>query len=344
MNMLPGTSSSPHIHSGNAVGRIMRQVMLALLPAIVVYVALFGWGIVLTLLLAMLTALGCEALMLRLRQRPLAPFLGDGSALLTAMLLALALPPLAPWWLIVTGTAFAIIIAKHLYGGLGYNPFNPAMVGYVVLLISFPREVTDWLPPASLSGHHTGLGEALQAIFAGATATAPDSVSMATPLDMLKTQLGQGHATGEILASPVYGVFAGTGWEWIALAYLAGGLWLLYVRAIRWHIPAAMLASLAIVSGFFYLIDPQHYASPLFHLLGGAAMLGAFFIATDPITASTTDRGRLLYGAGIGLLVYVIRAWGGYPDGVAFAVLLMNIMAPTLDQFTRPRVFGRGRS
>ncbi|MER2602393.1 MAG: RnfABCDGE type electron transport complex subunit D, partial [Candidatus Competibacter phosphatis] len=165
----------------------------------------------------------------------------------------------------------------------------------------------------------------------------------ATPLDVLRTRLGLGLTVTEIRNSPVFGIVAGQGWEWAALGFLLGGLWLVYIRAADWRIPVGMLGGLAAISSVFYLIDPLHYAPPWFHLWSGAAIFGAFFIATDPVTASATPRGRLIYGAGIGILVYIIRGFGGYPDGVAFSVLLMNIAAPTIDLYTQPRVFGARR-
>jgi len=244
------------------------------------------------------------------------------------------------------GVLAAIVVAKHLYGGLGYNPFNPAMIGYVVLLISFPREMSTWLIPHGLDQPHAmTLFETLQAIFGGTLPArfAPDALTGATPLDLLRTQLGLGLNVTEIRNSPVFGIVAGQGWEWAALGFLAGGLWLIYTRTADWRIPAGMLGGLAVIATVFYLIDPQRYAPPWFHLWSGAAIFGAFFIATDPVTASTTPRGRLIYGAGIGVLVYVIRGFGGYPDGVAFSVLLMNIAAPTIDLYTQPRVFGARR-
>ncbi len=323
----------------------MFRVILALLPAVAVYAWLFGWGVIINLLLAVGVALSCEAAMLTVRDRPLLPTITDGSAILTALLLVFALPPLAPWWLTTIGVAFAIIVAKHLYGGLGFNPFNPAMIGYVVLLVSFPRELTLWSLPAQLSEHTLDFGSTLNYIFSG---TLPahlgiDALTSATPLDMMKTQLGLGHTTSGIIAAhPVFGFMGGKGWIWINLLLLAGGLWLIYRRIINWHIPATLLGSLFAISLLFFLLDPQHAPSPLFHLFSGAAILGAFFIATDPVTAATSNIGRLWYGAGIGILIYVIRSWGGFPDGVAFAVLLMNMAAPTIDYYTKPRVFGHG--
>ncbi len=332
------TPSSPHMHANTSISQVMSKVLLALLPGIAVYVWLFGWGIVVQLSFATLLALGAEALMLKLRRRPLLPFLTDGSAIVTAWLLCLSIPPLAPWWITLIGVLLAIVLAKHLYGGLGYNPFNPAMVGYAALLISFPAEMTAWQSPQYLD-----IGQAAGLIFLAPPQEVLDAVTSATPLDFLKTQLGLDKTVAEVVtSSPLFGYLGGQAQEWISIAFLLGGLWLIRQRIIGWQIPAAMLGSLALMATVFHFYDPEHYASPGLHLFSGAAILGAFFIATDPVSASTTPRGRLIYGAGIGVLIYVIRTWGGYPDGVAFAVLLLNICAPTIDYYTKPRVFGHG--
>ncbi len=330
--------SSPHLHGPSALNNVMLQVCLALLPAMAAHAWLFGWGIVFNVVIASATALASEALVLRLRERPIAPALLDGSALVTALLLAIALPPLAPWWLVVVGSAFAIVFAKQLYGGLGFNPFNPAMVGYVVLLISFPREMTAWLSPSELREGTLTLGMSLEAVFAG---SALDGLSGATPLDSLKTQLGMGLRVDEAMRASLFGHLGGRGWEVVNGLILLGGLWLMFKRVISWQVPMAMLGSLFAIATLFHLINPELYAGPLFHLFSGGAMLGAFFIATDPVSGATSDRGRLLFGAGVGLLTFTIRSWGGYPDGVAFSVLLMNMAAPTIDYYTRPRVFGQ---
>lgn len=334
-------ASSPHLAPVDSVQRVMRTVLWALLPGIAAAWYLFGWGVLTNIAIAMLTALLCEALMLALRKKPLRMFLRDGSALVTALLLALCLPQLAPWWLTVLATAFAIIVAKHLYGGLGYNPFNPAMVGYVVALISFPTEMTQWVIPhtdmslwETLTWQFTGVMTYLEGIH---------GYTQATPLDTLKTQLGQGLTVGELADRPWWGVLGGQAWETLGAAFLLGGLWLLFRRVITWHIPVAMLLTLFLCALVFYTYDPDRYAPPLFHLFSGGTLLGAFFIATDPVSASTTPRGRLYYGAGIALLTYIIRTWGGYPDGIAFAVLLMNMAVPTIDYYTQPRVFGQRR-
>lgn len=338
------TPVSPHRHAHGTVRGMMLQVLYALLPGFAVYVWFFGWGVVVHALLAASVALAAEAAMLRARGRALRPFITDASAVLTGVLLALSLPPLAPWWVTVVGTAFAIVIAKQLYGGLGYNPFNPAMVGYVVLLISFPREMTVWPAADVVSGHYIGMMDSLRIVFLGQPGTVGlDAVSGATPLDLMKTQLGLDHMVSEIQSSPVFGDFGGKGWEWLSNAFFLGGLWLLFRRVISWQIPVGVLGSLILISVVFYAVDAGAYPTPMFHVFSGGAMLGAFFIATDPVSAATTPRGRLLYGAGIGLLTYVIRTWGGYPDGVAFAVLLMNLAAPTIDYYTQPRVLGHSK-
>ncbi|MGB5338832.1 MAG: electron transport complex subunit RsxD [Gammaproteobacteria bacterium] len=332
------TYSSPHLPVRDSVPVMMQHVLLALLPGILCASWIFGWGILINLLLATATAILAEAAMLAARKRPVRTTLLDGSAAVTGVLLALTLPPLTPWWVAVIGSLFAIVVAKQLYGGLGYNPFNPAMAGYVVLLISFPLELTLWTQP----GQSLHLLETLSLVFTGNTpdGLSLDAFTMATPLDSIKTRIGLNETLTEIQSGQLFGVLAGRGWEWINLAFLLGGIWLLVMKVIQWHIPAGMLAGLFISALLFYMINPDVYPSPVFHLLSGGAMLGVFFIATDPVSASTTPRGRIIYGTGIGVLTYIIRTWGGYPEGIAFAVLLMNLAAPTIDHYTRPRVFG----
>lgn len=333
---------SPYVTDSPSVSVIMLKVLLALVPGIIAYVWMFGTGVLISLTLASVTALVSEAVMLKLRSRPVLPFLLDGSALVTAWLLALALPPLAPWWLIVVGTLFAIVIAKQLYGGLGYNPFNPAMVGYAVLLISFPVLMTQWPSPFDIAGVKLSFIDQWHYIFSHTlpNGVTLDAISSATPLDTLKTQLRLQHSMADITAAPVFGIWGGKGGEIVAGAYLLGGLYLLQQRIVSWHIPAAYLGALAVVSGVFHLIDGNHYAGPLFHLFSGASMLCAFFIATDPISGPTTPKGKLIFASAIGALTWLIRVYGGYPDGVAFAVLLMNICVPLIDANTQPRVFG----
>ena len=344
--MLFKTASSPHQNQAITVDQVMRKVLLALIPGTIAAIIFFGWGVLIHIVIASITALVCEALMLMLRNRPVRPYLTDGSAIVTACLLALALPQLAPWWLTVIGTAFAIIFAKHLYGGLGFNPFNPAMAGYVVVIISFPREMTQWVPPLIEGYTHLNFIETFKLIFTG---IAPDrfswdAITMATPMDTLKVQLGLELSINDIhqhkTYGPLFGSLSGVGWEWINGLFLASGIWLAYKRLIDWRIPAGVLGMLFFLSNSFALYDYASFTPPSFHLFSGGIMLGAFFIATDPVTASTTRKGRWLYGMGIGLLIFIIRTWGGYPDGIAFAVLLMNMAAPLLDYYTMPRAYG----
>jgi electron transport complex protein RnfD len=332
--------SSPYVAPGNSLRRLMIQVIVALLPGTLTYTWFFGPGVLINIALAILFALAFEAAVLKLRKRPVLAHLGDCSAVVAAWLFALCLPMHSPWWLVLVGVGFTMIAGKHVYGGLGFNPFNPAMVGYVVLLISFPREMTTWYLPGSVSGATLSLADSIAYSLGTADIQQWDALSSATPLDQVKTGLGRQLAMSDIQGSPIFGQLAGKGWEWISLAWLAGGLWLLATRTIRWHIPVAFLLGVMTMASLFYLVDPANYASPLFHLLSGAVIIGAFFIATDPVTAATTERGRLVYGLMIGALVYVIRVWGGYPDGVAFAVLLANMCVPFIDYYTQPRVYG----
>ncbi len=337
------TLSSPFTGRPNSVTRAMLWVLVALIPGAIAEIWYFGWGILINLILAVATAVACEAGVLKLRNRPLTP-LADLSAVVTAVLFALAVPPTLSWWLTVLGVAFAVVVVKHLYGGIGYNPFNPAMAGYVLLLVSYPVQMTSWAPPSILNDHPLGLVDTLGVIFAH---TAPpgltwDAITSATPLDTMRTHLRLGETVSEIRNSPLWGDFGGRGWEWIGNWFLLGGLLLLYKRVITWHIPLSMLSGLLVMATVAWLLDPGTHPFPLFHMFSGAAILGAFFIATDPVTACTTQKGQLIYGALIGILTYTIRSWGGYPDAVAFAVLLLNMAAPTIDHYTQPRVFGHG--
>ncbi|MGD1982878.1 MAG: electron transport complex subunit RsxD [Chromatiaceae bacterium] len=339
------THSSPHRIGSQSVTRVMGLVLVALVPGTVALWWYFGWGVVINIALATSTAVAAEALILRLRRRAAGPVLIDLSAVVTGWLLAIALPPLLPWWQTVLGSAFAIIVVKQLFGGIGFNPFNPAMAGYVLLLVSFPVTMTRWLPPEVISGEGLSLLESLRVVFTGVLPAdgSWDVISSATPLDQMRNELSDNRMISEIRQSPLWGDFGGRGWEWVANWFLLGGLFLLWQRVISWRIPLSMLGGLVLVSGLFWAIDPETHPHPGFHLFSGAAIVGAFFIATDPVSASTTPRGQLIFGALIGVLVFIIRSWGGYPDAVAFAVLLMNMAAPTIDYYTQPRVFGQRR-
>jgi electron transport complex protein RnfD len=237
---------------------------------------------------------------------------------------------------------FAIVFAKHLYGGLGGNLFNPAMVAYVVALVSFPQAMTAWIPTTDVAAHGLGPLDTLLTILGGRPVNdlGWDAVTGATALDAIRTAAASGQPIDAVRGSSAFGQLAGRGWEWIAGWYLLGGAWLLYRRIISWHVPVAVIATALLFSSITWLADPATFPSPAVDLLSGALVLGAFFIATDPVSGCTSDRGRLVFGAGVAILTLVIRRWGGYPDGVAFAVLLMNMAAPLIDRYTRPRIYG----
>jgi electron transport complex protein RnfD len=349
--------TSPHAHGGNTTSRIMLLVILATVPGIIALTYFFGWGNLINIALASVTALSCEAIVLRIRKRPVMFVLKDNTALLTAVLLGIALPPFAPWWVTVVAVSFSMIFAKHLYGGLGNNPFNPAMVGYALVLISFPVQMTTtWASPFFLNqdilsaGQTLSLADTLSVIFSSAPALT-DGYSGATPLDTYK-HLAKNETAIEILQGPLFADatsggsasnwFAG-GWEFVNIAFLIGGLALLALRIFTWHIPFSLLAALGTCSMIFGW-DADLYVPWSLHIFTGATMLGAFFIATDPVSASTTPLGKIIFGAGIGILIFVIRTWGAYPDAVAFAVLLMNFAAPLIDTYTQPRTYGHDKA
>jgi len=334
--------TSPHATGPLSTATVMQWVLLATLPGIFALTIFFGWGTLVNVLCAATFALAFEALALTLRKRPLGFYLKDYSALVTAFLLGIALPPGSEWWLIAIGTGSAILLAKHLYGGMGYNPFNPAMIGYVVLLISFPVQMTSWVAPSgAFEGQTLGLADAFIACFTGKEAV--DAVTMATPLDLMKQN--NTLLVDELWnANPQFGHWGGLGWEWANIGFLAGGLLLLYKRIFTWHAPISMLIALFVMAAIFHHGgSAESGGSPLFHLLSGATMFGAFFIVTDPVTSATSNKGRMIYGATIGILVYVIRAWGNYPDAIAFAVLLMNFAAPFVDHYTQPTTYGHNK-
>jgi len=333
MNLATLLSTSRHRTLTTA--QIMQLVIVAAVPGIIVMTWVFGIGVLFNIVWLTAVALAMEAAALACRGKNLRRGLGDYSAIVTALLLALSMPPASPWWLGVIGIFFAIVVAKQLYGGLGYNPFNPAMAGYAVLLISFPVEMTRWLLPVQMNAALPDLS-ALLAQFTGTSQESMDAYVGATALDQFKLERGGMTVEEYWQGNPLYGTFSGTGWEWINAAFLTGGLYMLYRKIITWHIPTAMLASLSLFALLFYDGGSSNSAgSPLFHLFGGAAMMGAFFIATDPVSGPATNRGKLIYGGLIGFLVYSIRVWGTYPDGVAFAVLLANFCAPAIDLFWR---------
>jgi electron transport complex protein RnfD len=332
-------TTPPYLVKKTSVQSVMLQVLAALLPGIAAYVWIFGPMILLQIAIATVAALAGEAFILKLRDKPLKLFLSDGSAIVTAWLIALAFPPLAPWWLIVVGTLIAIIVAKHLYGGLGQNPFNPAMIAFAVCIVSFPALMSQW-PPVDLQA---SLGDQMRLVFG--LLPRLDAMSGATPLDALKTALKVSEGTttvSSVLAdASTFGHLAGKGWEWVMAGYLLGGLWLWQRKIITWHAPTGFIAGIALLAGALWLWQPAAFATPLFHLFSGGVMLGAFFIVTDPVSGCTTPKGKLIFGFAAGALAYLIRVFGGYPDGVAFAVLLLNICVPLIDMYTQPPIFGK---
>lgn len=337
--------SSPHAHKAFSTSRLMLDVILATVPGIIALSYYFGWGILINILWASLLALGMEALVMVLRKRPVGFYIKDYSAVVTAVLLALAIPPYGPWWILLIGVFFAVVVAKHAFGGLGYNPFNPAMVGYVVLLISFPVQMTVWATPSTLLDGQTlpGLVESLRIVFFGVDLA--DGTTGATALDLFRQK--DALMVDQLYAqTPVFseGMFASVGQEWINLAFLIGGIFLLVRKTYTWHAPVGMLGALLILPMIWYDGGSSaSHGSSLFHLFTGATMLGAFFIITDPVSGCTSNLGRLIFGAGVGLIVFVIRSWGNYPDAVAFGVLLMNFAAPLLDYYTQPRTYGHDK-
>ena len=335
-----------------STNQLMILVCAGLIPGAITQFYFFGWGILINLILCSSFAISAEALVLKIRSRSILATLKDNSALLTGLLLGLAIPPLLPWWMSFIGVYFAIIFAKHLYGGLGYNPFNPAMIGYVLLLISFPLAMTNWLPTQELLILKPNLIQSIELTFLGVTnelnnialiRTMADGFTMATPLDHIRTSLSQGFMLSEILEpSEQNSSFSinSLSWIWVNVAYLVGGIYLLFLKIIRWHIPVSIIASMIIVSTILSIIDDQIYLSASDHLFYGASMIGVFFIATDPVSASTTQKGRLIFGALIGFTLIMIRTFGSYPDAFAFAVILLNIASPTIDHYFRPKVYG----
>ena len=332
---------SPFIQKAASVTNIMLMVILALVPGLIFYVYFFGVGVLLNVVVASLTALIAEYFVLKMRKLPPKVYLSDGSALVAAWLLALSIPSIAPWWIIVVGTLFTIVIAKHFYGGLGSNIFNPAMIGYAVLLISFPAIMTKWPSPIENSLSIESIRQALQVFFYGLTQVG-DGLTSATPLDYIKTELLQGQILPDITIPNVGLATILTSTQIISLAYLLGGIVLLHKKIISWHLPITYLLSLAFISGLFHLIDPNNYSTISFHLLNGGTMLCAFFIITDPVSGPTTPKGKIWFAFMVAILVYVIRVFGGYPEGIAFAVIFMNICVPLIDNLTQPKVFGHG--
>jgi electron transport complex protein RnfD len=307
-------SSSPHLHSENCVATTMRDVVIALLPALFAAIYFFGMDAVTVVLTCVITAVLSEAIAQKIMHREVT--ISDGSAVVTGLLLAFCLPPTIPLWIAAIGAAVAIVIGKHFFGGLGCNIFNPALIGRAFLVASWPVAMTTWVAPLGLDGV--------------SAATSVDSITTATPLAILKGGLAQGLPSyGQLFMGNIAGCLGETS----ALALLVGALYLLFRGHIDWRIPFSYLGTVFV---FTWLIG----ADPVFHLLAGGLMLGAFFMSTDWVTSPITKKGRIIFGIGCGLLTVIIRMWGGYPEGVCYSILLMNLATPLIDRYTRGRVFG----
>jgi len=350
---MPMLFSSPHVHGGDSIRMTMLTVMIALVPAGVVSVYLFGWLAVFLIVGCMLSAILAEAACLRLMGRPLTTLL-DNSAALTGLFLALTLPAATPWWMAVLGSVFAIVLGKQVYGGLGYNLFNPALSARVILLISFPLQMTSWLIPMHVGTSALDLYDLAQCwsfFLHGPDALhlGLDAITMASPLGHVKTEWTLGIGVPAALDAYHYsyldaflGREAGSIGETSALALLIGGIYLLARHTITWHIPFAYLATVLLLAAIFHAVDAERFAPPLFHLFAGGLILCAFFMATDPVSSPVTPAGQIVFGIGCGVLTWVIRSFGGYPEGAMFAVVLMNCAVPLIDHYFRPRVYGHG--
>lgn len=325
-------STSPHAHSGASVQRIMLDVIIALLPAVAASIYFFGWNALRLTAVCVIASVAIEALCRKMMGRNLG--INDLSAIVTGLLLALNLPPSLPSWMAIVGCIFAIAIAKQLFGGIGYNPFNPALVGRVALLVAFPVAMTKWndaLSPERWNG----------------LSWIVDATTTATPLGEIKETLSH---TGVIPADLMWssksminyilGDMSGSVGEVSAIALILGGIYLLWRRCISWHIPVAFIGTVAVFAGILHAVNPETNMPINFHLLAGGLMLGAIFMATDMVTSPITKKGMLIFGIGCGLLTMLIRRWGGYPEGVSFSILLMNAVTPLINRATHPRIFG----
>lgn len=352
--MKPLAISSPRQTNSRSVSDLMTILLYCLCPGIVMSFWFFGIGILLNIVIATAAALAFEAICLTFRGIDPRVQMKDLSAVVTAVLFAITIPIGTPWGFIVAGIAFAILISKHAYGGLGQNTFNPAMTGYLFLLLSFPLSMTTWhipihdltgaaISPLSIEGvRQSFIASFPFLVFDSSTSTAfIDGMAMATPLIEYKMASPNALATALSNDSSIWSRNAGTGWEIVNIAYLLGGLTLLGLKVIRWHIPLAIIGTVALMSLAFYASGSAAITgTPYMHLLGSATILGAFFIATDPVSAATTTSGRLIYGVVIGISLYSIRVWGSYLDAVAIAVVFGNFWAPMLDYFLKPTSYG----
>jgi electron transport complex protein RnfD len=314
--------SSPHIKDSDSVPKIMYSVIISLAPAIFASIYFFRFRAVWLYLACLLASLGTEAIFLWIRKKPMHS-IWDGSAVITGLLLAMTLPPSLSIELAVIGAVIAVGPGKQVFGGLGHNIFNPALVGRAFLQTAFPVAMTTWIPPA---------------------AAKINTATFATPLGALKFQDALGEGTLATNQDLFWGNIGGSLGETSALALLIGAIFLLVKRSIDWRIPAGIIIALSAFSGVFWMINPDKYASPLFHVLAGGLLIGAFFMATDMVTSPISPKGTWIYAVGIGLIIGLIRLFGGFPEGVMYSILFMNTFVPLLNRFTRPRIFGERRT
>ncbi|MDJ0764800.1 MAG: RnfABCDGE type electron transport complex subunit D [Myxococcota bacterium] len=336
-------SSSPHVHGNASTSRIMWTVVATLMPATIWSIYLFGLPALQVALSTILFCVIAEVACQLISSKPIT--IRDGSAVLTGLILALTLPPGLPIWICGVGAVVAIVVTKAFFGGLGQNPFNPAMTGRVFLLIAFPGPLTRWLVPTGSLGDTTLFGHPVTALDASgkvvATGSAAvDAVTAATPLGLLMENGTQAIASLSSGTDLFIGTINGSSGETSALFLLLGGVFLIIRKIITWHIPVSFLAAMAVFAGITHALNDAAYAGIVFHLFSGGAIIGAFFMATDYVTSPMYPAGKLIFGAGCGLLTMVIRLWAGYPEGVSFAVLLMNAAVPIIDTYTKPKKFG----
>ncbi|GAA5171746.1 RnfABCDGE type electron transport complex subunit D [Viridibacterium curvum] len=335
--------ASPHALTSRTTSQIMGMVLLALTPATLAGFWQFGWGAFLFWCVCVFSCVFFEALCLRWAGKRALPVLWDGSAVLTGWLMAMSMPPWAPWWIGVLASACAIVLAKQVFGGLGCNLFNPAMVGRTLVLVSFPVQMTQWVSPQALA-QGTDFAQAFSQIFLASGV--PDAFTSASLLGHVKTELGRGVDMFDALrdflpwASSINGARAGSLGETSALLILGGGLFLVAKRIIGLRIPIGFMLGLGVPALIANAVAPESFLPASTHILSGGAMLGAFFIATDYVTSPSAPAGQWAFALGCGLITWLIRTWGGYPEGVGFAVLIMNALTPLLDMW-RPRIFGR---
>ena len=330
MNNLLTISGSPHIHTTDSVRKIMYSVIFAMIPAMLVSVYFFGLDAVRIIGVSVVACVAVEYLIQKYLLKGDVT-INDGSAVITGVLLAFNVPANLPTWIIIIGAIFAIAIAKMAFGGLGKNPFNPALVGRVFLLISFPAQMTTWPIPKPLFAK-----------------SVTDALTGATPLGLLKDGHLANKTIDQIMSDPampdyiqqLVGFQTGSLGEMAAIALLIGAAYIFYKKVITWHIPVSYLLTALLFAAIFWLIDPTYYADPLFHLITGGMILGVFYMATDMVTSPMSAKGQIIFGIGCGLLTMIIRFWGSYPEGVSFAILIMNAFTPLINKSFKPKRFG----